>query len=67
MVKQETKLSTEDFYENPEKIITVYYEEMVETIKKATGAEHVMVFHHQVRNKDKNNASKPPKNPNPQA
>ena len=30
---------------------------MAETIKKATGAEHVMVFHHQVRNKDKNNGT----------
>jgi len=50
LVEQKTSLSTSDFYENPEKIITTYYNEMIELIKKETGAAHVIVFHHQVRN-----------------
>ena len=29
-------------------VTSVYYKEMVELLKKATGAEHVEMFHHQV-------------------
>ena len=57
LVKQTTSLSTEDFYTNPEKIAQVYYSEIAELIKEATGAAYVDVFHHQVRNEDKNNGS----------
>ena len=32
-----------------------YYPEIAELIKKTTGAAHVHPFHHQVRNKDRNN------------
>jgi len=34
-----------------------YYEEIAELFKKTTGAEEVIVFHHQVRNAEKNNGS----------
>ena len=56
-VKQTTSLRTEDFYNNQEKIITDYYPEMATLIKEATGAAHVEVFHHQVRNEKKNNGN----------
>ena len=29
-------------------VTSIYYKEMVELLKKATGAEHVEMFHHQV-------------------
>jgi len=57
LVKQETKLSTDDFYTSPEKIKKDYYEEIAELFKKTTGAEEVIVFHHQVRNAEKNNGN----------
>lgn len=57
LVKQETKLSTDDFYTSPDKIKKDYYEEIAELFKRTTGAEHVIVFHHQVRNAEKNNGS----------
>jgi hypothetical protein len=49
LVHQKTSLSTDDFYNHPEKITDVYYAEMVEMFKRVTGAAHVHVFHHQVR------------------
>ena len=57
LVKQITSLNTNDFYNNPEKIIDVYYPEMAAKIKDVTGAAHVEVFHHQVRNEAKNNGN----------
>ena len=48
LVPQLTSLSTADFYDVT-KIKSTYYAEMVETIKHATGAEKVVIFHHQVR------------------
>eukprot|EP00443_Scrippsiella_acuminata_P015704 CAMPEP_0115226134 /NCGR_PEP_ID=MMETSP0270-20121206/30467_1 /TAXON_ID=71861 /ORGANISM="Scrippsiella trochoidea, Strain CCMP3099" /LENGTH=455 /DNA_ID=CAMNT_0002640533 /DNA_START=1 /DNA_END=1368 /DNA_ORIENTATION=+ len=54
LVEQQTSLSTQEFYSDAEKIRTVYYAEMAELIKKATGASHVIMFHHQVRNRDLN-------------
>ena len=56
LVPQRTRLSTADFYEEDAggKIRAEYYPEMVEAIKAATGAAHVVVFHHQVRNVQKN-------------
>lgn len=56
LVEQTTSLSTEDFYNSPEKITDVYYTEMAKLFKKATGAAYVHVFHHQVRCASKNNA-----------
>ena len=37
LVQQTTSLSNKDFYDKPDKITDVYYPEMAETIKKATG------------------------------
>ena len=54
LVQQTTSLTTEDFYNKPDKITEVYYKEIADTIKKVTGAAHVNVFHHQVRNEEKN-------------
>lgn len=54
----ETKLSTEDFYSNEIKVKDVYYKEMEELLKKATGAERVIMIHHQVRNKERCTATK---------
>lgn len=52
----ETSLSTADFYaEDDSKIKDVYYKEMAECVKQKLGAGHVLVFHHQVRNKERNN------------
>jgi len=45
-----TAMSTDDFYNNEEKIKEVYYQEMMELIKNETGAEHVVIFNHMVRN-----------------
>jgi len=60
LFEQETKLSTDDFYNNQDKIVTEYYPEMVELIKEKIGAEHVIVFHHQVRNAKLNTGSVEP-------
>ena len=60
LVQQTTSLSNKDFYENPDKIIDIYYPEIAETIKKATGAKHVHVFHHQIRNSKRVNADGSP-------
>lgn len=49
LVRQSTSLTTEDFYD-PAKVKDVYYPEIAETIKRATGAAHVKMWHHQVRN-----------------
>lgn len=51
LVPQTTQLSTEEFYKKDEKRIKeVYYKEMEDLIRKHTGAEKVVVIHHQVRN-----------------
>ena len=34
-----------------------YYAEIAELMKKHTGAAHVMIFHHQVRNQEKANGT----------
>lgn len=57
MIEWDTAMSTEDFYDTSGKIAQTYYPEMSELLKKATGAEHVLVFHHQVRNQAKSNAT----------
>ena len=54
LVEQETALSTDDFYNDQEKVKNVYYPELAELIKEKTGAEYVMMFHHQVRSKNNN-------------
>lgn len=52
----ETSLTTAEFYEEgAEKITNTYYKEMAECVKQKLGAAHVLVFHHQVRNKERNN------------
>lgn len=56
LVEQTTSLSTKDFYNAPDKITDVYYKEMAELFKKATGAAHAHVLHHQVRNQQKENS-----------
>ena len=62
LVNQTTSLATQDFYDDRSKIVDVYYDEIAEAIKRATGAAHVKVFHHQVRNQEKNTGD--PKNLN---
>jgi len=52
LVSHPTTLTTDDFYGNPEKIRSVYYDEIAEVMKKVTGASHCKVFHHAVRNAD---------------
>jgi len=52
-----TALSTEDFYNDDKKVKEIYYKEMADLLKKATGAEHVEMFHHQVRNSERSNAT----------
>ena len=54
MVKQKTCLETEDFY-NENSIVTKYYTEMADTIKKVTGAAAVQIYNHQVRNPERSN------------
>jgi len=57
-VSHETSLSTEDFYEEGQpKVKETYYAEIAELMKKHTGAAHVMIFHHQVRNQEKANGA----------
>ena len=52
----ETSLTTAEFYEDGgDKIKNTYYKEMAECVKQKLGAAHVLVFHHQVRNKERNN------------
>ena len=50
LIKQQTKLSTNDFYNNEKKIKEIYYKELCQRVKEFTGAEHVIAFHHQIRN-----------------
>lgn len=51
LASQTTKLTTKDFYNDPNQIIkSVYYKEMEELIQHQLGAAKVVVFTHQVRN-----------------
>ena len=50
-------MSTEDFNKNHGKILDVYYKEIEEAMKKATGASYVKVFHHQIRSQQKKDSS----------
>lgn len=50
LVQHPTRLITSDFYDAPEKVVTDYYDEMRELFERATGARHVHIFHHQLRN-----------------
>ena len=51
LVEQKTSLRTADFYQNHNTIIqNTYYKEMRRTVKALTGAQHVVAFHHVVRN-----------------
>lgn len=56
LVDQVTSLSTEEFY-NSQAIEKVYYKEIAQCIKDATGAELVQIYHHQVRNPERSNGS----------
>ena len=50
LLSQRTKLSTIQFYHNPNGIIqSVYYKEIETMIKKLTGAPMVRAFEHQIR------------------
>eukprot|EP00035_Acanthoeca_spectabilis_P022234 m.442694 g.442694 ORF g.442694 m.442694 type:complete len:487 (+) comp18840_c0_seq1:1984-3444(+) len=53
LVDQRTDMSTEDFYNKPDKITDVYYKEIAAAIVEATGAAHCKIIHHQVRNASK--------------
>ena len=52
LVEDTTKLTTEDFYD-ASLVQEVYYQEMVELLKKTTGCAHAHVFSHSVRNGDR--------------
>ena len=54
LVQHNTSLSTKEFY-NHDQITEVYYKEIAQAIKKASGASVVQIFQHQVRNPEKNN------------
>jgi len=54
LVEQETTLSTKDFFNDQDKVKSIYYPEIAKLVKEKTGAEHVVVFHHQVRAKTHN-------------
>lgn len=58
LAPQSTTLSTEDFYNDPAKVVGTYYEEMKEIVKRATGASRVVVFDHNVRNIQEKHGSK---------
>jgi len=49
-VKNKTTLEREDF-DNDEKIISVYYKEVEELLKKEAGAKRVFIFDHTIRRK----------------
>eukprot|EP01084_Bolivina_argentea_P081718 147951_1 len=52
LIHQVTKLSTNDFYKNPNKIIeNIYYKEIEQIIKLLTNTEFVETTHHQIRSK----------------
>lgn len=53
LVEAPTVLQTEEFYGSQDKVRSVYYGEVVEAIKKATGAAHVEIVSHQVRNRER--------------
>jgi peptidoglycan hydrolase-like protein with peptidoglycan-binding domain len=55
LAKEETILSSDDFYYNKGLIQTVYYKETEELIKRELGADRVFVLSHQVRNCQKAN------------
>ena len=50
-----TALNNEDFYS--ERVVSDYYAEMQDLLKKHTGATHAKIFHHQVRCAEKSDAS----------
>jgi hypothetical protein len=51
-----TTLKMNELYEEDQrKIKEIYYKEMQECVKQKLGAEVVLAFHHQVRNKNRNN------------
>ena len=47
LIQDETSLSTNDFY-NSQLVEKVYYKEVAESIKNATGASAVQIYHYQV-------------------
>ena len=51
-----TKLKIPE-YEITPPLKETYYAEIAELMKKHTGAAHVMIFHHQVRNQEKANGA----------
>jgi len=56
-----TSLSTQDFYDlqsggNAE-LTQTYYKEVADLVKAKIGCDHVICFHHQVRNQDKQGSS----------
>ena len=61
--QQVTTLSTQDFYNNPGKITSVYYKEIQNLMKQATGAKEVVCIHHQVRCEAKMGSNNDPKKP----
>lgn len=50
LITHPTTLTTSDFYNDTPKVTSVYYREIATAMKAATGADHVVVFSHQIRN-----------------
>ena len=72
LVQHETSLTTEQFYQphiveevsscfinfiNSHPLSQVYYREISKALKAVTGAKAVQIFHHQIRNPERNNGS----------
>jgi len=50
LMKHETMLSTDDFYKDTKKVISVYYREVQEMVLGLTGASKVVCLHYTLRN-----------------
>ena len=56
LIENTTSLTTEQFYDQ-ELVEKVYYKEVASALKAVTGASVVQIYHHQVRNPERNNGS----------
>jgi len=49
LISHPTALKTREFYHDKEKVTSVYYKEIAQAMQRATGAQFVHIFHHQIR------------------
>ena len=50
LISHPTALKIKEFYHDKEKVRSVYYKEITQVMQRATGAQFVHIFHHQIRN-----------------